>query len=90
MLFFEKRMNDWLLVNNGMGVKPCLKSLPSHTSHIPSVVVNEPATNYDSIDDQLTCDCFFDAHDIGAPLKLNTHPVVDFLSFTSPAKSASV
>ena len=59
-------------------------------SQIPSVVANDPATNSDSIEERLTCDCFFEAQDIGDPLKLNSHPVVDFLSEVSPAKSASV
>ena len=32
----------------------------------------------------------FEAHDIGDLLKLKSHPVVDFLSVMSPAKSASM
>ena len=54
-------------------------------SHIPSADAMEPATNSASIEDRVTRFCFFDAHDIGEPLKVKTHPVVDFLSFISPA-----
>ena len=90
MSFFKKRMKDWLSVNSGMGVKLCLKSLPSRMSQIPSVIANNPATNSDSIEERLMCDCFFKAHDIRDLLKLKSHLVVDFLSEVLPAKSASV
>ena len=77
-------------MNSGMGLKTCLKSLPSQMSQIPSVVANDPATNSDSIKERLMCDCFFEAHDIGDLLKLKSHPVVDFLSVMLPVKSTSV
>ena len=83
-------MNDWLLVNKGMGMKLCLKSLAKRISHTPSTDANDPATNSDSMDDLVMRPCFFDAQEIGEPQKVNTHPDVDFLSFGSPVKSASV
>jgi len=42
------------------------------------------------MDDLVTRDCFFEVQDIGVPFIVNNHPVVDFLSDVSPAKSASV
>ena len=90
MLLFENEMNDWLSVKSGIGVKLWQKSLASLISHIPPVDVNDPATNSASIDDLVMSPCFFDAHDIGAPLKVKIHPVVDFRSSALPAKSASM
>ena len=71
-------------------MKLCLKSLPRHISHIPSMEVNEPAMSSDSIEDLVTSLCFFNAHETGELLNLYTHPDVDCLSLESPAKSASV
>ena len=90
MSFFENARADWLSVNSGMGVKLCLKSWPRRISQMPSAVANNPATSLDSIVDLLTVLCFFEAQEIGAPLNVKSHPVVDFLSSRSPAKSASM
>ena len=71
-------------------MKLCLKSLAKRSSHAPSTDANDPATSSDSMDDLVTRPCFFNAHEIGGPQKMNIHPDVDFLLFESPAKSASV
>ena len=83
-------MTGWLSVNRGMGMKLCLKSLLRRINHIPSMEANEPAMSSDSIEDLVTSPCFFDAHETGELLNLNTHPDVDLLSLESPAMSASV
>ena len=83
-------MEDWLSVRIGMGMKSCLKSFPRRMSQIPSADAIDPATNSDSMDEWATSPCFFDAQEIGPPLNRKIHPVVDFQSFMSPAKSASV
>ena len=59
-------------------------------SQMPSAEARDPATSSTSINDLVTRPCFFEAHEIGDPLKVKIHPVVDFLSLTSPAKSVSV
>ena len=87
---FENEMNDWLLVKSGIGVKSGQKSLASLISHIPLADVNDPATNLASIDDLVTSPCFFNAHDIGAPLRVKIYLVVNFRSPVSPEKSGSV
>ena len=83
-------MKGWLLVNRGTGTKLCLKSLLRQISQTPSTEANELVMSSDSIEDLVTSPCFFEAHEIGEWLNLNIHPNVDFLSFKSPAKSASV
>ena len=83
-------MNDWLSVNRGIGMKLCLKYLAKRISHAPSTDANDPATSSDSMDDLVMRLCFFNANEIGEPQKVNIHPDVDFLSFESPMKSASV
>ena len=71
-------------------MKSCLKSLPRHVNHTPSMEVNELATSSDSIEDLVTSPCFFNAHETGELLNLYTHPDIDRLSLESLAKSASV
>ena len=54
-------------------------------SHIPSAGVIEPVTMLDSIDERVIKPCFFDAQEIGAPLKTKIHLVVDF-DYSHPHK----
>ena len=73
-----------------MGVKSCLKSLPSLINQTPSADAMDPATSSASIEEGVTRLCFFEAQEIGAPLNVKTQPVVDLRSFASPVKSTSV
>ena len=89
-LLLENAKKDWLSVNNGTGVKLCQKYFPSLINQMCSAEAEDPATSSASIDDLITRPCFFEAHEMGDPLKVKIHSVVDFLSLTSPAKSTSV
>ena len=73
MSLFENEINDWLLVNSGIGVKLWWKSLASLISHILSADVNNPATSLASIKNLVMSPCFFEADEIGMPLKVKIH-----------------
>ena len=51
-------------------------------SHMPSADAMDPATSSASIDDLVMSPSFFDAHEMGDPLNVKIHLVVDFLSLT--------
>ena len=77
-------------MKRGMGTKSCLKSRSKCMSQMPSAEAIEPAISLDSMEDPVTRPCFLDAQEMGEPLNVKVHLVVDFLLFMSPTKSASV
>ena len=77
-IIFHEHDEGLIVGKHRDGVKSCLKSFLSLISHMPSAEAIDPAMSSASIDEHVTSPCFFNAQEIGAPLKVKIHLLVDF------------